>query len=406
MDDTLGFRDTQGFRDTLAADTGAGDDEPALAGLDRRARVWAEVDLGALGRNLEVLRARLPAAVKVLAVLKADAYGHGAVLCARRLEELGVAMVGVGDSREALELRRAGVRAPILVLGAIVPGEMADIVRHDIATCIHSSERASLLAEVAQALGRRARVHVKVDTGMGRLGVLPRVARGLATTIARDPRLELEGICTHYGSAASPVPFHTAEQLTSFVRLVEEVRADGIRPALVHASNSAAVFSTLGEHFNMVRVGLALFGVNPGNLPVGASPVEPVLSLRSQVAFLKDLPEGSPVGYNRTFATRRPTRIAVIPFGYSDGYPYALSNRAYVLVRGERAPVLGAVSMDYTTVDVTDIPGVHVGEEVTMVGTSGKRRITVEDLARRIGTIPYEITARLGRRVARVPVGV
>lgn len=372
--------------------------------LDTRARVWAEIDLAALEHNHRELTGRLKAGTRTLAVLKADAYGHGAVICARKLVELGVSMIGVGDSREALELRQAGITAPILILGAIVEGEMRDVVENDIATCIHSAQRAKLLSQVAGALGRRARVHLKVDTGMGRLGVRPEIARDLAGTIARDPSLQLEGVCTHYGSAASPVPFHTSEQITSFVKLVEEIRADGIAPPLVHASNSAAIFSTLSEHFTMVRVGLALFGLNPGNLPVGTSPIRPILSLRTQVLFLKDLPAGSPVGYNRTHVTKRGTRIAIIPFGYSDGYPYALSNRAHVLVLGERAPVVGAVSMDYTTIDVTDIRDVQVGTEVTIIGASGKRRIGAEDLARTIGTIPYEITARLGRRVARVPV--
>lgn len=382
----------------------AAENASAMEGLDQRARVWAEIDLAALEHNYRHLLSRVHAGTKALAVLKADAYGHGAVICARKLEELGVSMIGVGDSREALELRAAGISAPILILGAIVEGEMRAVVEYDVASCIHSAQRASLLSKVAKALGKRARVHLKVDTGMGRLGVRPEIARELAGSIARDPSLELEGLCTHYGSAASPVPFHTSEQLTTFVRLIEEIRADGIRPPLVHASNSAAVFSTLSEHFTMVRVGLGLFGLNPGNLPVGTSPIRPVLSLRTQVVFLKDLPAASPVGYNRTHVTKRATRIAIVPFGYSDGYPYALSNRAYVLIRGERAPIVGAVSMDYTTIDVTEIPDVTVGEEVTVIGASGKRRIGAEDLARTIGTIPYEITARLGRRVARVAV--
>lgn len=384
----------------------AAHDAPTLPELDQRGRAWAEIDLGALTRNYEYLvRERLPSGTGVLAVLKADAYGHGAVPIARRLIELGVAMIGVGDSTEALELRRAGIEAPLLVLGAIVPGEMERLVLHDVATCIHSQQRAALLSDVARALGRPARVHLKVDTGMGRLGVLPAVARQLADRIAEDPHLVFEGLCTHYGSAASPVPFHTTEQISSFFQLVQDLRAADIAPPLLHASNSAAVFSTLSEHFNMVRVGLALFGVNPGNLPAGKPSVEPVLSLRSQVIFLKDLPAGSPVGYNRTFLTRDRTRLAVLPLGYSDGLPYALSNRAYVLVRGRQAPIVGAISMDYTTLDVSEIPGVRVGDEVTIIGKSGERRITVEDLARTIGTIPYEITARLGRRVGRIPVG-
>lgn len=374
---------------------------PPLPDLDPRARVWADIDLGALSHNYAHVRSRVPAGTKLLAVLKADAYGHGATGVAQHLERLGIDRIGVGDSREALELRDAGIRTPLLILGAIVPGEMQAVVRSGIATVIHSQDRAALLADVASALGTRARVHLKIDTGMGRLGVSPSIARQLARTLAGNPHLELEGLCTHYGSAASPVPFHTADQVTTFVRLLEEIRADGIRPPLVHASNSAAVFSTLSEHFSMVRVGLALFGIDPGNLPTGASPLQPVLSLRSQVVYLKDVPAGTPVGYNRTHVTQRPTRLATVAAGYSDGIPYALSNRSYALVRGERAPIVGSVSMDYTTLDVTEIDGTHVGDEVTFIGASGKRRIRAEDLARTIGTIPYELPARLGRRVAR-----
>jgi len=392
-----------GTNDAATAQTGVGPHPMPV--LDRRARVWADVDLGALERNYRYLQQRLPAPTTILAVLKADAYGHGAVIVAQKLIELGIEMIGVGDSSEALELRDAGIRAPILILGAIVPGEMERTVQNDIATCIHSHDRARLLSDVARALGRRVRVHLMIDTGMGRLGVRHEVAESLAKEIAADPHLILDGICTHYGSAASPVPFHTSEQISGFVRIVQEIGAQGIRPRMTHASNSAAVFSTLSEHFTTARVGLALFGLNPGNFPMGTPPVDPVLSLRTQVAFIKDVPAGAPVGYNRTFVTRRPTRMAVVPMGYSDGLPYALSNRAFVLIRGERAPLIGAISMDYATIDVTSIPDVAVGDDVTVIGADGKRRITAEDLARTIGTIPYEITTRLGRRVARIPVG-
>ncbi len=389
--------------ESAVGDPSAPADDLVLRDLDRRARCWAEIDLDALERNYRYLEHRLTAGTSMLAVIKADAYGHGAVLVAGRLVKLGVTMLGVGDSHEALELRRAGINAPLLVLGAIVEGEMEAVVSNDVATCVHSVSRARKLASVAEAMGRRARVHLKVDTGMGRLGVRPEIAQGLAREIAASPHLQLDGLCTHYGSATCPVPFHTLEQLSTFVRLVEQLRAEGIQPPCIHASSSGAVFSTLGEHFSMVRVGLGLFGLNPGNLPMGASPVDPVLGLKTQVVFLKDLPEGAPVGYNRTFVTRRPTRMAVLPVGYSDGLPYALSNRANLLVRGEHAPIIGSISMDYTTVDVTDIPDTTVGDEVTIIGASGRKRITVESLARTIGTIPYEITSRLGKRIGRFP---
>jgi alanine racemase len=363
------------------------------------------VDLDAAAANVRVLRGRLREGTRVMAVLKADAYGHGAVAAARRLLREGVEMIGVGDSSEAIELREAGVAAPILVLGAIVPGEVEKVVAYGVAASIHSQSRLELLARAAEAQGRRAPVHLKIDTGMGRLGALPAVAVPLAREIASCPHLSFEGIATHYASASSPVPFQTSSQYESFRRVLEALEAEGLLPPLVHASSTAALLGPLREHFGMVRLGGGIWGLDPGNLDGSGLSLRPCLSLRTQVIFLKDFPAGSPVGYHRTHETSRPSRIATLPIGYNDGYGWGLGNRASVLLRGRRAPVVGAVSMDYTTVDVSEVPGAETGDVVTLAGRDGDEEIRVEDLARLLRTIPYEITCRLGKRVVRVHTG-
>ena len=368
------------------------------------ARAWAEVDLDAAARNCRVLRGRLREGTRVMAVLKADAYGHGAVAAARRLLREGVDMIGVGDSTEAIELREAGVTAPLLVLGAIVPGEVEKVVAYGVAASIHSQSRVDALSAAAESQGRRAPVHLKVDTGMGRLGASPAVAVEIARGLASNPHLSFEGVATHYASAASPVPFQTSSQFEAFRAVLDALRAEDLLPPLVHASSTAAMLGALREHFSMVRVGGGIWGIDPGNLDGSGIELEPALSLRTQVIFLKDFPAGSPIGYHRTHETRRPARVATLPLGYNDGYAWGLGNRASALVRGRRCPVVGAVSMDYTTVDVTDAPGVEVGDVVTLVGRDGGEEVRVEDLARLLATTPYEVTCRLGKRVVRVPV--
>ncbi|MEN8148421.1 MAG: alanine racemase [Planctomycetota bacterium] len=364
-------------------------------------RVWAEIDLDRIAANFRLLRDAAGGA-DVMTVLKADAYGHGVVPIARRLAAEGATMIGVGDSAEALELRKAGIDAPILILGAIIPGEAERVVARDIATCIHSFSRAVHLSEVAAAAGRTAHVHLMVDTGMGRLGVTPARAPELAREIATLPHLELCGVATHYASASSPIPIQLERQYTDFSKVVASIRDAGVDPGLVHASNSACLFSPLREHFSMVRLGIGLLGINPGNLEETDDRLAPALSLKSQIIFMKDFPTGAPIGYHRTWVTRRPTRIATLPIGYNDGLSWQLGNRAWVLVRGVRAPIVGAVSMDYTTLDVTHVKDASVGDEATIIGRDGDEEIRVEDVAAAARTIPYEVTCRLSRRVVRV----
>jgi alanine racemase len=368
-------------------------------------RVWAEIDLDAVGRNLRFFRDRLDPLTRICAVLKADAYGHGAVPVARRLVDEGIDMIGVGDGSEAIELRQAGItECPILILGAVVAREIPGIVKHGISVCVHSFDRVRNLEEAASALESRIRVHLKVDTGMARFGVSPKVVRELAREILASPHLDLEGVCTHLSCADEADGRFSRDQVMVFRHVLGQLRASQIDPEFAHAANTAAVLNGADGAdpcFDMVRLGIGLYGIDPAGLR-GGRELEPALSLRTQIIFLKDHEAGTPIGYGRTHRTAVPTRIATMPIGYDDGYPYSLGGRAWVLVRGQRAPVVGRITMDYTMVDVGHIDGVRVGDTVTLVGRDGQDGIRMTDLARWAGTIPYEIPCRLGRRVARM----
>ncbi|MGQ0554041.1 MAG: alanine racemase [Planctomycetota bacterium] len=367
-----------------------------------RHRVWADVDLCALQRNMARILQRVNPGTRILAVVKADAYGHGAVPVARALaDQPGLWGFGVGDSQEALELRAANIRAPILILGTIIPEEEAQVVSHDLRVGIHSMDRIAALEQESERQGRRTRVHLMVDTGMGRLGALPARAADLARAVARSQWLELEGLASHVSSGRPGHPF-TQVQRQRLQALLDELERDGIRPPLVHFANTSAILGGEGVHWPLVRPGLSLYGALGPELARHAPPLEPVLSLRAQVVYLKDVPAGTPISYNGTFVTARPTRVATLPIGYNDGLAYRLSNRGRALVRGSTAPIIGSVSMDYTMIDVGHIPGVRVGDTATLIGRDGEQSLGVPELAGLIGTIPYEITCAVGKRVRRV----
>ncbi len=365
-------------------------------------RVWADIRLDHLRDNVALLRKRLSASTRLMAVVKADAYGHGAVEVARELQALQVAHFGVGDSGEALELRAAGIGGTILVLGAIIDGEQEKVVAHDLSVCIHSESRILQLSTEARRQRHRCRVHLKVDTGMGRLGVLPTRALALARRIARSPWLELEGVATHFAGTSSAHDPANQAQLDAFLEVRAAVEREGLGAPLWHAAASAAIFSGMSSELDLVRPGGALFGIVPADAGAAARGLKPVLSLHTQVIFLKDVLTGTPIGYQRTHRTTGKTRIATLPVGYNDGLPLRLGNRGSVLIRGTRAPIVGKVSMDYTMLDVGRIRGVKVGEPVTLIGRDGALALPVEEVAALADTIPYEVLCSLGRRVARV----
>ncbi|MEO0650355.1 MAG: alanine racemase [Planctomycetota bacterium] len=369
-----------------------------------RPRAWAELDLGHLEQNLTAIRGAIGSDPAIMLVVKADAYGHGAVEIARAANRQGVAAFGVGTVAEAVELLDADVLGRTLVLGAIVDGEAPEAIERGIELGVHSSDRCQMLADAARRLGRPARVHLNVDTGMGRLGAAPVRALDVLEQIAREPWLELVGVMTHVASPRGNLDPDTADQQARFERFLTPARARGLLRGWVHMANSASIFTGLRPLYDAVRPGIAALGMLPAD-DVGPSRLQPVLSLRSQVIFFKDVEAGTPIGYGGTWRARRRSRIATLPLGYNDGVPWRVGNgRQMVLVRGHRAPIVGRVSMDYTTIDVTDVPGVEIGDVVTLVGRDGAEQVTVADMAREAGTIAYEVTCSIGRRVPRVVV--
>jgi alanine racemase len=353
------------------------------------------VDLGALARNLERVRARAGAA-EVMLVVKADAYGHGAVPVAWHLLPRGVQMLGVGDSSEALELRASGVTAPIVILGAVVPGEFEDVVRGEIGVTVHSGDRVRALRRLVSGTGMGVGVHLKVDTGMGRLGCHPERALGIGREILRSRGLRLEGLCTHLASAENG---RAAAQIQRFRRVLRGFEREGIVPRWIHAHASGSLLADLASGpFNLVRPGLAVYGLDPSE---ANRDLEAALRWMTQIVFLKDHRRGARIGYGGTWRAPRRVRIATLPVGYNDGYRFSFSNRAHVLVRGLSCPVVGRVSMDYVCVDVTGVPGAAVGDPVTLLGGTGDARVTAHDMARWADTIPYEVLCGIGRRVKR-----
>jgi alanine racemase len=366
------------------------------------ARCWADVDLAALERNVRLIRASLPARMSYLAVVKADAYGHGLPQIAGRLMHAGVDIFGLANLAEAVALRETGADWPVLLLSPLLPGEDRRAAEHGFAATVSSAEEVVRLDAAGAATGRPVTVHLKIDTGMGRLGVWHEEAPALWEKIARAPHLRIAGVFTHFASPDDDAAF-TAEQRRRFLATL--ARCPGLDPAslLVHADNSAGLETIAdGGPFNAVRVGLLQFGVLPraGSL-LSAVRAEPVLSFHARVGLVKRLPAGASVSYGRTHTLRRDSTVAVLTAGYGDGVPRAVSNRASVLVRGQRCPVLGRVTMDQTIVDVTDAPGVAVNDEAVLVGRQGGAEISLAEFSAWAGTIPWETLCAITKRVPR-----
>jgi len=310
-------------------------------------RTWVEIDLGKAQANIETVRRSLKPGTQILAVVKADAYGHGAIAIARTALASGASMLGVGDSTEALELREAGIRAPIIILGAISDQEIDCIVRHNVTPTIHSPERARDFSRSAAKHNKKLHVNVMTDTGMGRVGVRPESALKLVSAVYDDPNLELLGVSTHFSCAHFEDLSFAYEQLGKFRAVVRELREAGIRPPVLHAANTAALFALPEAHFDMVRPGAGIYGIDPGNLARAGVKLSPVLEWKTQVVYWKWVEEGAPIGYNMAYRAGKRTKIATLPVGYDDGYSFSFSNTAEVLYKGRRCRVVGNVTMDY-----------------------------------------------------------
>lgn len=368
----------------------------------------AEIDLGALTRNHATLRAAAPG-VDVLAVVKADAYGHGAVPVSRALEAAGVRFLGVALVEEGLALREAGLRSDILVLGGAYDGGWETLLEHRMIPVVFRPEHLGALEAAARARGTTARAHLKVDTGMGRLGVLPGDVPAFLEAARACRRVELEGLCSHFANADLADAALTGLQVSRFRTALGQMRAAGFEPRWRHLSNSAGLLALPeardGVEMNLARPGLALYGLVPAPWLRPSRTLEPVLSWKTAVVHLKAVPAGTPVSYGSTWTAPRPSRIATLPVGYADGWSRLLSNRGAVLVRGRRAPIVGRVCMDLCMVDVTDVPGAEVGDEVVLLGTQGAETQDAHQLAALQGTIAYDVLCAIGARVPRVVVG-
>jgi alanine racemase len=368
---------------------------------------WVEVDLDRFAANLRAVRAFAArgrsAAPEILLVVKADAYGHGAVEMARAAEAEGVAHLGVATLHEGIQLRQAGCRLPIVALSPLLPSEIDEAVAHGLDPTVCDLEFARALSEAAAACGRPLRCHVEVDTGMGRIGVREDEAEAFIATLVALPGLRLASVYTHFPDADGADLSFSREQVRGFTALLDRLRERGIRPPRVHAANSAGTLNLPEGHFDAVRIGLIAYGHQPARTASGVE-LKPVMSFKSRLVQVRDLPAGAPVSYGRTWVTPRATRLGVVAVGYGHGYSWLLSNRGHMLVHGRRVPIVGRVTMDLTMVDLNDVPAAAVGDEVVLFGDQEETALTLEEVARGSETLPYEIMCTIGKRVTRIYV--
>jgi alanine racemase len=368
-------------------------------------RCWAEVDLKALQGNLAWIRHRVGPEVKVITVVKADAYGHGLKQIAALLMQSGTDIFGVANLGEAQAIRSVGRGWPVLMLGACLPDERELAVRDDVMPTISSLEEASAFNDLAGKRRKRAAVHIKVDTGMGRLGVAAADAVRVVEQVSAFPHLSVAGLYTHYASAEDDRDFSRAQQ-AQFNAIVGELRERNLLPPLVHAANSAALLHESGTVCNVARPGLLVYGIAPpGRRRIAVDlrqHVQPALALKCRISFIKEVPRGTPLSYGRTFVASKRLRVATLSAGYGDGFPRAASNRGAVLIGGKRCRVLGRVTMDQTLVDVTALPEAICGQEAVLIGRQGDEEISVVELAAKCGLVPWEVLTNITYRVPRI----
>jgi alanine racemase len=380
------------------------------AGLEKQATVslrptWAEIDLEALASNLGVVRQRVGPDMKVMAVVKANAYGHGAVECARRLARESADWFGVALPEEGIELRAAGITQPILSLAGFWEGQAAACIRHRLVPVSYRLDLIETLDKAARDAGVIADIHIKIDTGMGRLGVRFDQMGEFVDALKRFQHIKVDGLMTHFAAADDPsCETLTADQIKRFENVTQLFRARGFLPSWLHSANSAGIFGHPGSPGNLVRPGGVLYGLWRDILAPSTEDngLRSVMSLHSRIILMKWVPAGETIGYGCTFEASRKSLVATIPIGYDDGYMRGLSNRGHVIVRGTYAPVVGRISMDLTILDVTNVEGVEPGDQVTLMGSSGGLEIQAEELARIAGTLSYEVTCGVGGRVPRV----
>lgn len=375
--------------------------------------IWAEIDLNAIAHNIVELKNLIPPETRLMAVVKANAYGHGAVAVAECALEAGASVLGVARINEAVALRDAGLNAPILIFGYTPPELVEKLLAYDLTQTVYTLQTAKRYADEAAAAGKTLNVHVNIDTGMGRLGLLPDDLRmdtkGIDNaldeieSIARLAGLQIEGIYTHFAAADSADKSYANEQLQRFLDFSEQLRKIGLEPAMKHAANSAAVIDLPESHLDMVRPGISVYGLYPSEeVDKNRITLKPAMTLKTRIIHLKNVPAGFKISYGATFKTKSTTTIATVPVGYADGFNRLLSARGHMLVHGQRAPIVGRVCMDLTMLDVGHIKGVEMEDEAVVFGCQENAAISADELASDLKTINYEIVSTLLPRVKRI----
>ncbi|MEO0184371.1 MAG: alanine racemase [candidate division WOR-3 bacterium] len=363
-------------------------------------RTWAEIYLDRLVKNCFLIK-EIAGNRKIMAAIKADAYGHGAVEIARTLQKIGVDMFGVASTEEGIELRQAGINAKIIILSPILENQIDEIIEYDLIPTISELTFFEILNKKLQKIGKPILIHIEVDTGMTRTGFPLDKAINAIRKIQQSPYIRIEGIFSHFPLADSDGVF-SRKQIKDFSQLVAQLNNMKIRPKYVHLANSSGIFRFPQSHFNLVRPGISLYGLTSSPKVTYNDHFQPVMSLKSRIVNLREVPANTPVSYGHTYRTKRKSRIATVSVGYGDGYPRLLSNNADVLCRGKRAKIVGTICMDLIMIDVTDNSEARLGDVVTLIGKDGNEEIRVEELAQKCNTIVYEITSGIGPRVARV----
>ena len=371
--------------------------------MNKYLRVYAKVDLDAIYQNIKNIRKKIGNDVKLLGVIKADAYGHGAAQVGDHIQDI-VDGFAIAVVEEGMELRRAGIRKPILILGHTSPCQYPELLKHEIAQTVYDFEMAETLSKMAVALNTTAKVHIKVDTGMGRIGFLPNEESiAVVKQIQKLPNIEIEGVFTHFAKADMKGREYTKQQFACFLAFTKRLEEEGISNLMKHVANSAAIMDYPETYLDQVRSGIVTYGMYPSE-EVNKENLEiyPAMEIKTNVVHVKEVPEGTSIGYGGTYVTKGTTKIATIPVGYGDGFPRQLSNKGRVLIKGQSAPIIGRICMDQFMVDVTAIPGVAKGDEVTLVGRDQDAFLSVEEVAEASGSFNYEFCCDVGRRIPRV----
>jgi len=364
--------------------------------------LWAEIDLSAVKHNLKEAAKTVGEQVKIMAVVKANAYGHGAERVAKAACEAGACCLGVALPEEGIQLRKAGIEQPILILAESSCDFIPQVLENDLTATLFSIESAKALSDGAVKQGIVAKVHVKVDTGMNRVGLQPEKVPSFMREIRGYPGIDVEGIFTHFSEADNPESDYTDYQLKRFKALIEELAGEGICPPIKHAANSAAVYLHPDSYFDMVRIGISMYGLHPSEATKGLVDLKPALSLKARITFVKDLAHGEGVSYSRTYRATCDTKIGTVPAGYGDGYSRLLSNKAQVIIGGRRYPAVGNICMDQFMVDIGPDTTVKVEDEVVLIGRQGSEEVSADDIAAILGTINYEVVCMINTRVPRV----